>query len=57
MVLAKDTIKEISGRYPINIEQLSDIAGIGPIKIKKYGDQIISFVEEYVNQKTILVSS
>ena len=56
MVLAKDTIKEISGRYPINIEQLSDIAGIGPIKIKKYGDQIISFVEEYVNQKTILVS-
>ncbi|WP_027701949.1 DNA helicase RecQ [Metaclostridioides mangenotii] len=53
MVLSKDTIKEISGRYPINQEQLSDIAGIGPTKVKKYGKSIINIVKEYIDKNSI----
>ena len=40
MVMPKNTLKEISGRYPLDTEKLSDISGLGPKKIDKYGDEI-----------------
>lgn len=53
LVLSKNTLKEISGRYPLNEEELKDIGGVGPIKIDKYGNDIIQIVKEYVNEKKI----
>ena len=35
MILSSNTLKEISGRYPLDEEQLKDIGGIGPVKINK----------------------
>ena len=52
-VLSKDTLKEISGRYPSTIEELKDIGGIGPKKIKDYGNEIISAVNNYLNENNI----
>ena len=52
-VLGKNTLKEISARYPRNEEQLKDISGIGPVKIKKYGKEIIKCVEGYLEEKSI----
>lgn len=54
-ILAKNTLKEISGRYPINVEQLGDIAGIGPIKIQKYGKEILEEVNKYILENNINV--
>lgn len=54
-ILAKNTLKEISGRYPINTEQLGDIAGIGPIKIQKYGREILEEVNKYILENNINV--
>ncbi|GKX66832.1 DNA helicase RecQ [Inconstantimicrobium mannanitabidum] len=54
-ILAKNTLKEISGRYPINTEQLGDIAGIGPIKIQKYGKEILEEVNKYILENNINV--
>ena len=56
MVLSSNTLKEISGRYPTDEEQLNDISGIGPVKIKKYGEEIISLVKSYVDENNIIVN-
>ncbi|MEG0306311.1 MAG: DNA helicase RecQ [Clostridium sp.] len=52
-IIAKNTLKEISGRYPKNIENLKDIAGMGPKKIEKYGEGISELVNDYVSEHGI----
>ncbi|GAB6170459.1 DNA helicase RecQ [Clostridium carnis] len=56
MILSKNTLKEISGRYPLNIDNLKDIGGIGPKKIESYGKKIISEVQKYVIENNVDVS-
>ncbi len=34
MILANKALKEISGRYPLDEEQLKDISGIGGVKFE-----------------------
>ncbi|MCC0716230.1 DNA helicase RecQ [Clostridioides sp. ES-S-0077-01] len=55
MVLANKALKEISGRYPLNEEQLKDISGIGGVKFEKYGASILNVVKEYVKENDINV--
>lgn len=52
-VLSKDTLKEISGRYPSTIDELKDIGGIGPKKINDYGEEILKIVNEYIKDNNI----
>ena len=52
-ILSKNTLKEISGRYPKNKEELLDITGIGSVKFDKYGEDIIKVVNEYLEEKNI----
>ncbi len=54
MVLANKALKEISGRYPLDEEQLKDISGIGGVKFEKYGASILAEVNKYV-KKIILM--
>jgi ATP-dependent DNA helicase RecQ len=54
MILSGNTLKEISGRYPLDEEQLKDISGIGPVKINKYGEDIIDIVKVYVYENNIV---
>lgn len=56
MILSNKTLKEISGRYPIDEEQLKDISGIGGVKIKKYGASILDEVKQYVRENDINVT-
>ena len=56
MVMPKNTLKEISGRYPQNKEQLLDISGFGPVKVEKYGDLIIDTVINHVKDNNIEVN-
>lgn len=53
MILSSNTLKEISGRYPLDEEQLKDIGGIGHVKINKYGEDIINIVKEYIQENNI----
>ena len=55
MILSKNTLKEISGRYPLDEENLKDIGGIGPVKINKYGKDILEIVSNYVRENNIEV--
>ncbi|KEH95066.1 DNA helicase RecQ [Clostridium massiliodielmoense] len=56
MILSKNTLKEISGRYPLDEENLKDISGIGPKKIEKYGSKILSYINKYVDENNIKVN-
>ena len=53
-LLSKNTLKEISGRYPLNEDELKDISGIGPVKIDKYGMEILDIVKNYVEENNII---
>ena len=53
MILSKNTLKEISGRYPDTLENLKDIGGIGPKKIEAYGRPIVEEVNRYIVEKGI----
>ena len=53
MILSKNTLKEISGRYPNTLEKLKDIGGIGPKKIEAYGTAIINEVDKYIIENGI----
>ncbi len=52
-ILSSNSLKEISGRYPLDLEQLKDIGGVGPVKINKYGEDIIEIVDKYVKENNI----
>ncbi|WP_411168068.1 DNA helicase RecQ [Clostridium sp. MB05] len=53
MIISKNSLKEISGRYPCNDEELKDIAGVGPKKIISYGEEILKEVKRYLIEKDI----
>ena len=54
-VLAINTLKEISGRYPTNIEEFTDISGIGPKKIASYANVFLNLVKDYIEKNDIEV--
>ena len=55
-ILGNNTLKEISGRYPRTTEQLNDISGIGPVKIEKYGEEILRLVEDHIIENNMNVN-
>lgn len=55
IVCTKNSLKEISARYPTNLEQLGDILGFGPKKIESIGEKIIKVVCDYVNENDIKI--
>ena len=42
IILHDSTLLEISIRKPENLDELEAIKGMGPVKITKYGEQILS---------------
>ncbi len=47
MVLPNRSLIEIQSKLPQNLSELKKIAGIGTIKLKVYGEQIVSIVKDY----------
>ena len=52
-IISIQSLKEISGRYPINIDEFKDISGVGPKKVKEYGEAFVETVKSYVEGKNI----
>lgn len=52
-IISRRSLLEISARYPITLDELSDIQGIGPVKVKNYGQEIINIVSEYCHKNNI----
>lgn len=52
-ILTEDTIYEIYSKMPLDHEELIKIKGVGPIKLEKYGDEIIAIINKYLDLKPV----
>ena len=54
-VIFQDTsLNEMTFRYPISIEELSSVFGVGEGKAKKYGKDFIVMISKYVEENNII---
>jgi hypothetical protein len=47
MVLAQKTLQHLSEEMPRNKSELSQISGLGSVKIKQYGDEMLDIINEF----------
>ena len=50
VVFSDRTLEELARDLPRNIAQLLSVGGIGPTKAERYGDQILSVIEENLSE-------
>ena len=55
-VISIRSLKEISGRYPSDIEELMDITLVGKKKVETIGEDIIKIVNSYIQDNNIKVN-
>ncbi|MFL0196547.1 DNA helicase RecQ [Clostridium sp. WILCCON 0269] len=53
LVFSDATLKELSVRYPVNSQQITDISGVGDLKSKKYGERFLNVIKKYVEENKI----
>jgi hypothetical protein len=49
-VFTQQTLYEMCHYFPVDTKQLRAINGMGKIRVKKYGDEIIEIIQNYVNK-------
>lgn len=54
VIFQDPSLEDMAMKYPINIEELTNIYGVGEGKAKKYGKPFISFITDYVEEYDIL---
>ena len=52
-VFQESSINDMTLKYPINIEELKNINGVGEGKAKKYGGPFLTLIQNYVNENEI----
>ncbi len=54
-VLFQDpSLEDMSTQYPISLEELQNITGVGQGKAKKYGQEFVDLIKNYVDEKEIV---
>lgn len=56
IIFGDSSLKEMSVRYPSNLEQFLDISGVGEIKANKYASYFIEAIEAHVKENGIQVT-
>ncbi|KKN06611.1 hypothetical protein LCGC14_1075510, partial [marine sediment metagenome] len=54
VIFQDPSLEDMSMKYPISIEELTAIHGVGEGKAKKYGKPFISFITDYVEDNDII---
>ncbi len=54
IVFQDPSIDDMAIKYPMTIEELSSVHGVGDGKAKKYGKEFVTFIEKYVADNDIL---
>lgn len=54
VVFQDPSLEDMALKYPINIDELSNIHGVGEGKAKKYGKEFITLIERYVADNDIM---
>ena len=55
-VFQDTSINDMTLKYPINIQEMKNINGVGEGKAKKFGSEFIRVINDYVNENKILRS-
>ncbi|MCX6259034.1 MAG: DNA helicase RecQ [Bacteroidia bacterium] len=53
VIFQDPSLEEMAIQYPINIEELQNITGVGAGKAKKYGKEFIELIKKYVEENEI----
>jgi ATP-dependent DNA helicase RecQ len=54
VIFQDPSLEDMSVQYPINIEELQNISGVGAGKAKRYGQEFVDVIKKYVEEKEIL---
>lgn len=55
-ILHQNAIKEIAKTKPLTYKQLAEINGIGKLKLKEFGDEILSIVKHFVGDTSEIIN-
>ncbi len=54
VIFQDPSLEDMALKYPINLEELNNIHGVGEGKAKKYGDDFVNLIAKYVEENDIL---
>ncbi len=54
VVFQDPSLEDMSMNYPITIEEMQNISGVGAGKAKKFGEEFIKLIKAYVEEKEII---
>lgn len=54
VIFQDPSLEDMAIQYPISIEELQNITGVGTGKAKKYGTEFIELIKNYVEEKEII---
>lgn len=54
VIFQDPSIEEMAIQYPINVEELQNISGVGAGKAQRYGHEFVEVIKRYVEEKEII---
>jgi ATP-dependent DNA helicase RecQ len=54
VIFQDPSLEDMAIQYPVKLEELHNIVGVGVGKAKKYGGQFVEIIQEYVEDKDII---
>jgi ATP-dependent DNA helicase RecQ len=54
VIFQDPSLEDMAIQYPVTIEELQNIIGVGAGKAKKFGDEFVKVIQEYVDEKEII---
>ncbi len=54
VIFQDPSLEDMSVQYPVTIEELQNITGVGAGKARKFGEEFIRLIKEYVEEKEII---
>jgi ATP-dependent DNA helicase RecQ len=54
VIFQDPSLEDMAIQYPVRLEELQNIVGVGSGKAKKYGKKFVEVIQEYVDEKDII---
>ncbi|WP_298312413.1 ATP-dependent DNA helicase RecQ [uncultured Aquimarina sp.] len=54
VVFQDPSLEDMALKYPVNIEELANVHGVGEGKAKKYGKEFVALISKYVDENDIM---
>lgn len=54
VIFQDPSLEDMALKYPVNIEELSNVHGVGESKAKKYGKDFVNLIADYVEENDII---